>query len=62
MNEESAKSTITTLDNRMVALIDLQLTLKQIHWNVVGSNFIGVIPGITLAVLLVSHLRSVAKI
>jgi starvation-inducible DNA-binding protein len=26
----------------MVALIDLQLTLKHIHWNVVGPNFIGV--------------------
>ena len=26
----------------MVALLDLQLTLKHIHWNVVGPNFIGV--------------------
>jgi starvation-inducible DNA-binding protein len=26
----------------MVALIDLGLTLKHIHWNVVGPNFIGV--------------------
>lgn len=42
MNEESAKNTIAILDNRMVALIDLQLTLKHIHWNVVGPNFIGV--------------------
>jgi starvation-inducible DNA-binding protein len=42
MDKESAKNTIATLDNRMVALIDLQLTLKHIHWNVVGPNFIGV--------------------
>ena len=42
MDNEVAQSTIETLDNRMVALIDLQLTLKHIHWNVVGPNFIGV--------------------
>ena len=33
---------LSVLDDRMVALIDLQLTLKHIHWNVVGPNFIGV--------------------
>lgn len=42
MSDESAQKTIASLDNRMVALIDLQLTLKHIHWNVVGPNFIGV--------------------
>ncbi len=42
MSNDSAEKTISTLDNRMVALIDLQLTLKHIHWNVVGPNFIGV--------------------
>ncbi|MGO2012522.1 MAG: DNA starvation/stationary phase protection protein Dps [Pseudoalteromonas sp.] len=42
VKNESAQDTITILDNRMVALIDLQLTLKHIHWNVVGPNFIGV--------------------
>lgn len=30
------------LQERLVALIDLQLTLKHIHWNVVGPAFIGV--------------------
>jgi starvation-inducible DNA-binding protein len=30
------------LQERLVALIDLGLTLKHIHWNVVGPNFIGV--------------------
>ncbi|GEB73045.1 MULTISPECIES: DNA starvation/stationary phase protection protein Dps [Pseudoalteromonas] len=42
MDNDAAQNTIATLDNRMVALIDLQLTLKHIHWNVVGPNFIGV--------------------
>jgi starvation-inducible DNA-binding protein len=31
-----------TLQQRLVALIDLGLTLKHIHWNVVGPSFIGV--------------------
>jgi len=30
------------LQDRLNALIDLQLTLKHVHWNVVGPNFIGV--------------------
>jgi starvation-inducible DNA-binding protein len=30
------------LQQRLVALVDLSLTLKHIHWNVVGPNFIGV--------------------
>lgn len=30
------------LDERLVALADLGLTLKHIHWNVVGPNFIAV--------------------
>jgi starvation-inducible DNA-binding protein len=38
---ESAKS-IEILDRRMVSLIDMALTLKHIHWNVVGPNFIAV--------------------
>jgi starvation-inducible DNA-binding protein len=42
IKDNAAKNAITVLDDRMVALIDLQLTLKHIHWNVVGPNFIGV--------------------
>ena len=42
MDERPASETISILDGRMVALIDLALTLKHIHWNVVGPNFIGV--------------------
>ena len=30
------------LQQRLVSLLDLGLTLKHIHWNVVGPNFIGV--------------------
>ena len=30
------------LQSRLTALIDLELTLKHIHWNVVGPTFIGV--------------------
>ncbi len=42
MKKDNAEKTIAILDKRMVALIDLALTLKHIHWNVVGPNFIGV--------------------
>lgn len=30
------------LQERLASLVDLSLTLKHIHWNVVGANFIGV--------------------
>ena len=30
------------LQSRLTALIDLSLTLKHVHWNVVGPHFIGV--------------------
>ena len=30
------------LQQRLISLLDLSLTLKHIHWNVVGPNFIGV--------------------
>lgn len=42
MDEQTAAKAVALLDNRMVALIDLALTLKHVHWNVVGPNFIGV--------------------
>ena len=42
VDSQSAKDTIALLDDRLVALLDLQLTLKHVHWNVVGPNFIGV--------------------
>ena len=33
---------VDLLQERLVALVDLSLTLKHIHWNVVGPNFIAV--------------------
>ena len=33
---------IEILDRRLVSLIDLSLTLKHVHWNVVGRDFIAV--------------------
>lgn len=37
-----AEETIELLQQRLVSLIDLELTLKHIHWNVTGPNFIAV--------------------
>lgn len=42
MDKKDAQTVIDTLENRLVALIDLELTLKHIHWNVVGPNFVAV--------------------
>jgi starvation-inducible DNA-binding protein len=41
----SAETTVdlhATLQDRLTAILDLQLTLKHIHWNVVGMNFIAI--------------------
>jgi starvation-inducible DNA-binding protein len=42
MQQADAEQVIETLQRRLTALIDLQLTLKHVHWNVVGPTFIGV--------------------
>lgn len=42
MDRGDAEQVITGLSERLLALIDLELTLKHIHWNVVGPNFIAV--------------------
>ncbi len=42
MDETRSKEVASILDQRLVALIDLGLTLKHVHWNVVGPLFIGV--------------------
>jgi starvation-inducible DNA-binding protein len=42
MSQEDGEKTAKILQERLSALIDLQLTLKHIHWNVVGPTFIGV--------------------
>jgi starvation-inducible DNA-binding protein len=42
LDADTAKQVAETLQDRLNALLDLQLTLKHIHWNVVGANFISV--------------------
>ncbi len=42
MSDEAGAKVADRLQQRLNALIDLQLTLKHVHWNVVGPNFIGV--------------------
>ncbi|POH57287.1 Dps family protein [Arthrobacter glacialis] len=39
---KSGHQVAATLQGRLYALNDLQLTLKHAHWNVVGRDFIGV--------------------
>ncbi len=39
---EVAASLVGSLQQRLVALTDLHLTLKHVHWNVVGPHFIAV--------------------
>lgn len=42
MSDKNAKTVIGILQDRLNALNDLALTLKHVHWNVVGPNFIAV--------------------
>jgi starvation-inducible DNA-binding protein len=42
LKTDTAAEVITLLQDRLHALNDLQLTLKHVHWNVVGPNFIAV--------------------
>lgn len=42
LDQQQAQEIIGLLEQRLVALADLALTLKHIHWNVVGPNFIAV--------------------
>jgi starvation-inducible DNA-binding protein len=42
MKSQDAERVATTLQDRLHALNDLALTLKHVHWNVVGPNFIAV--------------------
>lgn len=42
LSKEKAAKVVTLLQDRLVAYSDLHLTLKHVHWNVVGPNFIGV--------------------
>lgn len=42
MNESTHVEVIEALQDRLVALIDLQVALEQVHWNVVGMNFMAI--------------------
>jgi starvation-inducible DNA-binding protein len=42
MKSDSAERVIALLQDRLNSLNDLSLTLKHIHWNVIGPNFIAV--------------------
>ncbi len=42
IGEKASLRSIEMMQERLVALLDLALTLKHIHWNVVGMNFIAV--------------------
>jgi starvation-inducible DNA-binding protein len=42
MKTDDAEKIVTLLQDRLNALNDLALTLKHVHWNVVGPNFIAV--------------------
>lgn len=39
---EAGSRVAALLQHRLIALIDLQLTLKHVHWNLIGPAFIGV--------------------
>lgn len=42
MSESDAERVVTLLQSRLNAANDLHLTLKHVHWNVVGPHFIAV--------------------
>jgi starvation-inducible DNA-binding protein len=42
LDDDTAAATVRLLQPRLSAYNDLHLTLKHVHWNVVGPNFIGV--------------------
>lgn len=42
LDADASAELTTIMQERLTALLDLQLTLKHAHWNVVGVNFIAV--------------------
>lgn len=42
LDEDRSVAIIGILQDRLASLLDLQLTLKHVHWNVVGLNFISI--------------------
>ena len=42
LDKSTGEKVVKILQSRLAAYNDLHLTLKHVHWNVVGPNFIGV--------------------
>ena len=42
LSAKDSATVVAALQDRLFAYTDLHLVLKHVHWNVVGSNFIGV--------------------
>lgn len=42
LDADAAREVVDLLQDRLVSMIDLTLTLKHVHWNVVGPTFIAV--------------------
>ena len=42
MTQDDASGVVEALAQRLASLLDLSLTLKHVHWNVVGKDFIAV--------------------
>lgn len=42
MTQDDASGVVEALVQRLASLLDLSLTLKHVHWNVVGRDFIAV--------------------
>jgi starvation-inducible DNA-binding protein len=42
LDRKESEQLVTILQDRLISLLDLGLTIKHVHWNVVGPHFIGV--------------------
>lgn len=42
LDEPTTQKVLDVLEPRLASLVDLQLTLKHIHWNVTGPNFVAI--------------------
>jgi starvation-inducible DNA-binding protein len=42
LDRKASEDLVGILQGRLVSLLDLGLTIKHVHWNVVGPHFIGV--------------------
>lgn len=42
MTQDDASGVVEALAQRLASLLDLSLTLKHVHWNVIGKDFIAV--------------------